>query len=74
MCGTGRPGASAKRDARARDDPQAVRTAFVGRLEQQLHAEADAEHRLGQRGISASSPLWREPRHGVGGGADARAG
>ena len=60
MCGTGRPGASAKRAARPGNDAEAARVAFVGGLEQQLHAEADAEHRLAAaRGISSVEPAAR---------------
>ena len=47
MCGTLRPGASAKRRTRALEDAQAVEVAhLLAGAEEQLHAQADAQEGL----------------------------
>ena len=56
MCGTGRPSRSAKRRTRPGKQAETRDVAFLGRFEQQLHADADAEQRLPQLRIVSTSP------------------
>ena len=58
MCGTGRPGSDCRLPNVSGNDAEAVGGAFLGAIEQQLHAEADAEHRL----LAASASACRAPR------------
>ena len=45
--------------------------AFIGGIEQQLHAETDAEHRLPQAGDHLGQAVGAQSMHGIAGGADA---
>ena len=55
---------------RAGDYAQAVDIIFFGSLGQQLHAQADAEHRLFECANNVDQPPIAQSLHGVGGRAD----
>ena len=59
------------RDAR-RDDAETGRVAFLAGLEQQLHAETDAEHGLAQRADHVDEAERPQACHGVRGRTDPR--
>ena len=70
MCGTGRPGAATSRSTLP-EHAEGVGRAFGGSLEQQLHAEADAQHRLPQHRQHLVETGRTQPAHRIAGRADA---
>jgi hypothetical protein len=53
-----------------RDQSQQARLVFLGGLEQQLHAQADAEHRLAQCPDHVDQAVAGQHFHGMPGGPD----
>ena len=56
----------------AGNDAQALGGAFLGMLIQQLHAQADAQHRLAQSPQAPVEAGALQTHHGASGGADTR--
>jgi hypothetical protein len=67
MCGTGRPAVCSK----PWNDSEAAGIAFLRRLVEELHSQANTQHRLLQDGNDGVETALAQAGHGVGGRAHA---